>query len=210
MPWKVLVAAGHAVRFATPDGAPAEADDLMTSGEGLDPWGFVPGLRRLAAFGRVLRADGAARTAYAGLQAAPEFRAPMPWDAIDLDTVDGPLLPGGHRARGMRAYLESPVLQAVVVEAFRRELPVAAICHGVLLAARSVDPDTGRSVLYDRRTTSLTWRQERLAASRNYVSARWPGDAHTFAQRFAVVVSRSPVGAPATSDRFSSASTPSG
>jgi hypothetical protein len=47
-------------------------------------------------------------------------------------------------------------------------------------------------------------RPAHVVIDRNYVSARWPGDAHTFAQRFAVVVSRSPVGAPATSDRFSS------
>jgi putative intracellular protease/amidase len=90
--------------------------------------------------------------------------------------VDGLLLPGGHRARGMRAYLESPVLQEVVVDAFRRDLPVAAICHGVLLAARSVDPTTGHSVLYGRRTTSLTWRQERLGASIGRVVRFWEPD----------------------------------
>ena len=40
-------------------------------------------------------------------------------------------------------------------------MPVGAICHGVLLAARSVDPRTSRSVLYGRRTTALTWELER-------------------------------------------------
>ena len=174
--WKMLVTAGHAVRFATPDGARSEADDLMITGEGLDPWGRIAGLRRLVAFGRVLRADGVAREAYARLVGSPEFLRPLRWDAIDLEAVDGLLLPGGHRARGMAAYLESPVLQDVVVEAFRRDLPVAAICHGVLLAARSVDPATGRSVLYGRRTTSLTWRQERLAASIGRVVRFWEPD----------------------------------
>jgi putative intracellular protease/amidase len=174
--WKVLVGAGHEVRFATPDGARSQADDLMISGEGLDPWGRIPGLRHLIAFGRVLRADRVGREAYSQLSAAPEFRSPMRWDAIELDAVDGLLLPGGHRARGMVAYLESPVLQHVVVEAFARELPVAAICHGVLLAARSVDAATGRSVLFGRRTTSLTWRQERLAASIGRVVRFWEPD----------------------------------
>ena len=56
----------------------------------------------------------------------------------------------------MREYLQSARLHEVVAEAFRRGMPVAAICHGVLLAARSIDPATGRSVLYGRRTTSLT------------------------------------------------------
>jgi putative intracellular protease/amidase len=173
VPWKVLVSAGHEVRFATPDGLPAHADDLMVSGAGLDPWGAVPGMRRLVAFGRILRADSAGREAYAQLIVAPEFTAPTRWDAIELEDVHGLLLPGGHRARGMRAYLESPLLQAVVVEAFRRELSVAAICHGVLLAARSVDPETSRSVLHGRRTTSLTWRQERLAASIGRIVRFW-------------------------------------
>jgi putative intracellular protease/amidase len=214
----------------------------------------------------VLRADAAGRAAYAQLTDAPEFAAPMRWDAIDLEAVDGLLLPGGHRARGMRPYLESTLLQAVIVQAFQRDLPVAAVCHGVLLVARSVDPDTGRSVLHGRRTTSLAWHQERMAASigrvvrfwepayyrtypdpatepaghmsvqsevtralarpedfvdvdtqdsdarvkndgrhrdrsqdsrpahvvvdGNYVSARWPGDVHTFAQRFSSILER--------------------
>ena len=264
--WQMLVAAGHTVIFATPDGAPAVADGMMISGEGLDPWGRIPRLRRVVAAGRVLRADGAGRAAYCAMTADRAYAAPLRWEAIELDAVDGLLLPGGHRARGMQTYLESPVLQAVVVEAFRRELPVAAICHGVLLAARSIDPDTGRSVLHGLRTTALTWRQERLAASigrvvrfwdpayyrtypdpagrpagymsvqsevtrllarpedfvdvdpsqpdariktdgrhrdrpgderpahvvidGRYVSARWPGDAHTFARRFGTVLAQ--------------------
>jgi putative intracellular protease/amidase len=264
VPWKVLVSAGHTVRFATPDGSSAVADERMITGEGLDPWAVIPGLERFVAFGRILRADRAGRAAYAELTAAPELTSPARWDDIDLDTVDGVLLPGGHRARGMRPYLESTLLQEMIVQAFRRDLPVAAICHGVLLAARSVDPETGRSVLHGRRTTALTWRQERLAASigrvvrfwepayyrtypdpagkpagymsvqaevtralarpedfidvdpadrdarikndgrhrdapgnarpahvvvdDNFVSARWPGDAHTFAQRLALIL----------------------
>ena len=162
--WKVLVDAGHSVRFATPEGSPAPADDRMVTGRGLDAWGFVPYLDRCVAVGRVLRADNAGRAAYAQMKRAPEFLSATRWDAVELGAVDGLLLPGGHRARGMRPYLESPLLQATIVDAFRRGLPVAAICHGVLLVARSVDPDVGRSVLHGRRTTSLTWRQERRAA----------------------------------------------
>jgi putative intracellular protease/amidase len=45
--WKVLSALGHAVVFASPDGTRSFADDLMITGEGLDPWGFVPGLKKL-------------------------------------------------------------------------------------------------------------------------------------------------------------------
>ncbi len=174
--WAVLTERGHRVIFATPTGAVAHGDELMLTGEGLDPWGWAPGLRRVVAIGRPLRAAAAARRAYARLERTAAFRTPIRWDAIDLDAVDGVLLPGGHRARGMRPYLESPVLQRMVVAAFRRALPVAAVCHGVLLAARSVDPATGRSVLYGRRTTALTWSLERRAWRLARLARFWDRD----------------------------------
>jgi putative intracellular protease/amidase len=65
----------------------------------------------------------------------------------------------------MREYLESTVLQGLVVECARAGKPLGAICPGVLLAARSRDPATGRSVLHGRRTTALTWQLERTAWS---------------------------------------------
>ena len=40
---------------------------------------------------------------------------------------------------------------------------MAAACHGVVLAARSVSAQTGKSVLYGRKTTALTWRLEKSA-----------------------------------------------
>ena len=41
--------------------------------------------------------------------------------------------------------------------------PLGAICHGTVLLARSLDPSTGRSVLYGRRTTCLPKYMERTA-----------------------------------------------
>ncbi len=161
--WKVLGQSGHRVRFATATGRAGRVDDLMLTGRGLDPWGFIPGLSRLVGVGRVLAARSDATDAYRDMARSREFLRPMTWDSVDLDAVDGVLLPGGHRARGMRPYLESPVLQTLVVECFRRPIPTAAVCHGVLLAARSIDPETGRSVLHGRRTTALTWTLERRA-----------------------------------------------
>ncbi len=163
--WQVLSALGHDVRFATPTAMPAQADELMLTGRGLDPWGFLPGVSHLVGIGRLLRADAQGRAAYDQLLRAPAFLQPIAWSDIDLDHVDGLLLPGGHRARGMRRYLESPTLQEVTVKAFDDDRPVAAICHGVLLAARSVDSVTGRSVLYGRHTTALTWALEHRAWS---------------------------------------------
>jgi putative intracellular protease/amidase len=257
----VLTAAGHMVDFATPDGRPACADDMMLTGKGLDLWGNVPVLRDWPVAGLLMRANRDARNAYARMIADPHYLAPHRWDAVDCNSFDGLLLPGGHRARGMRPYLESEVLQRLVVHFFDEQKPVAAICHGVLVAARSVSPRTGRSVLHGYQTTGLTWAFENSAwlvgrivrfwdpnyyrtyleregepkgfmsvqqevtralarpedfrdvpetdpnrrrktsglqrdstdnetpafvvRDRNYVSARWPGDVHTFARIFA-------------------------
>jgi len=171
--WQVLHAAGHTVLFATPDGTPAEADELMISGAGLDPWGWLPGLRRLPLVGLLLRANGDARRAYAAMRRDAAFLAPLRWEQADAQNFDGLLLPGGHRARGMREYLESPLLQQRVVAFFDADKPVAAICHGVLLAARSVSPRTGRSVLYGRRTTALTWALERKGWATARITRFW-------------------------------------
>jgi putative intracellular protease/amidase len=262
--WRILTERGHSVVFATPDGRPASGDEMMISGQGLDPWGRLPGLRRIVVFGRFLRADARGRDAYRALVQSDEFQSPLGWEDAITAQADGLLLPGGHRARGMRSYLESELLQRLVARAFAELMPVGAICHGVLLAARSQAPATGRSVLYGRQTTALTWaleskgwrvarvtrfwdpdyyrtytedpgqpagymsvqqevtralaspedfrdvpagaRDYRLKTSGRardtpdddrpafvvcdgaYVSARWPGDAHTFASRFAEVV----------------------
>jgi putative intracellular protease/amidase len=258
--WSVLKRLGHAVFFATPDGKPGQADDMMLTGQGLDFWGFVPRLKHVTAVGRLMRANADARKAYAEMLKDPAYKAPVSWRQVRREDFHGLLLPGGHRARGMREYLESDVLQQIVAQFFAAGLPVAAICHGVLLAARSRDAN-GRSVLFGRRTTALTWALERagwqvgrivrfwdpnyyrtyddgpgkpagymsvqqevtralarpedfidvphdapdykrktsgmvrdtldddrpafVVRDGNYVSARWPGDAHTFARTFA-------------------------
>jgi putative intracellular protease/amidase len=171
--WQVLTGRGHAVVFSTESGRPGAADDIMVTGRGLDVWSRVPGLDRLAVVGRFLRANRDARTAYARMLGSTEFQHPVAWSLAGLDGIDAVLLPGGHRARGMRRYLDSAVLQGLVADAFTRGLLVAAICHGVLLAARSVDPTTGRSVLYGRKTTALTWDLERRAWQLARVTRFW-------------------------------------
>ena len=259
--WRVLTNARHAVGFATPDGRPALADEMMLTGQGLDLWGKIPLLRNWPLIGLLMRANSDARGAYAAMIADVSYSTPLRWDAVDTSAFDGLLLPGGHRARGMREYLESKTLQEYVVDFFEAEKPVAAICHGVLLAARSISKRTGRSVLHGYRTTALTWALEQSAwkvaritrfwdpnyyrtypeqagqsdgymsvqqevtralarpedfldvskadpdysrktsglqrdsvtnvrpafvvQDRHYVSARWPGDVHTFAKAFA-------------------------
>jgi protease I len=149
VPWRVLTAAGHRVLFATPDGEPGVADPRMVTGQGL---GLLAPL---------LRADRHGRAAHEAMTASPEFRRPLRYEAAVGGSFDALLLPGGH-ARGMRPYLESTVLQGVVGRCFAADLPVGAICHGVLLAARSAGV-SGASALHGRRTTALLRRQELLA-----------------------------------------------
>lgn len=143
IPWYLLSQAGHALRIATPDGKPAAADPRMLTGRGLGPWSWL------------LRARSDARKAYQGFSASTEFQNPLSWQQAEEQRFDALFLPGGH-ASGMRPYLESTILQSIVLRMMQAKQPVAAVCHGVVLAARSVDPETGQSVLYERRTTALT------------------------------------------------------
>src|ERR1700757_815594 len=119
--WLVLTRARHTVVFATPDGRPAAADDMMLTGEGLDLWGAIPLLRKVPLIGLLMRANREARNAYAAMTADRNYVAPLRWDAIDPSAFDALLLPGGHRARGMRDYLESEMLQRSVVDFFDAE-----------------------------------------------------------------------------------------
>ncbi len=174
--WQILARAGHHVVFATPSGRPGEADDLMVTGQGLDPWGMVPILRRATVVGRVLRADRRARTAYDALVGDAAFRSPVHWAEARRSDYDALVLPGGHRARGMRDYLESVEVQRMAVDSFGAGKPVGAICHGVLVAARAQNPATGQSVLFGRRTTALTWTLESKAWDITRWSRFWDPD----------------------------------
>jgi putative intracellular protease/amidase len=139
VPWRLLRDAGHEVVFATEHGdGPPEADPLLLSGVLFGQFGAEP---EAAAF-------------YRQLQAEPGYADPASWADLDPERYDGLILPGGH-APGMRQYLGSEVLRQRVARFWGSGRPVGAICHGVLVLARTHDPATGRSVLADRRTTCL-------------------------------------------------------
>ena len=159
VPWRELTRRGHEVRFATPDGTAARADPRMLRGHGLGPWRHF------------LRADSNGRAAHDAMVASPEFTHPSSYEQVSAEDLDALLLPGGH-APGMRVYLESSRLQELVSAAFARQMPVGAICHGVVLASRARGAD-GRSVLYGRRTTALT---RSLELSAWALTALWLGD----------------------------------
>jgi putative intracellular protease/amidase len=153
VPWRLLTDRGHSVVFATQDG------DVTPSCD--------PRLLTGVIFGR-LGAAPQPRDCYAQLTRAPEFRTPVSWRALDPAAFDGLILPGGH-APGMRQYLGSAELRDKVARFWALERPVAAICHGVLVLARTLDPRTGRSVLADQRTTCLPKYMERSA----YLATAW-------------------------------------
>ena len=153
VPWRILRDAGHQVVFATEQAGTTPAAD--------------PRLLTGVLFGR-LGAVPEAVTRYQELAGTPEFGATLAWADLDPAAFDGLLLPGGH-APGMRQYLGSPVLQAQVARFWALGRPVGAICHGVLVLARTRDPATGRSVLAARRTTCLPKYMERSA----YLATAW-------------------------------------
>ena len=153
----MLTDAGHVCVFATPDARPAQADQRMLRGSDL-------GL-----LAPMLRAQSNAVADHDRMAQSTGYCTPVAWSdiaaGVEAGIFDAMLLPGGH-APGMREYLESTLLQAAVAAFFQRDLPVAAICHGTVLAARSrvIEGDNaGRSVLYGRRTTGLTRQLEMLA-----------------------------------------------
>jgi putative intracellular protease/amidase len=150
IPWSLLTAEGIDVVFATPRGDKAAADSLMLSGERLGIW--KPALRA--------RQDAVNACYDMGEDAS--FCEPLRYVDVKEKSFDGIFLPGGHDKR-VREYLESETLQRLVANFFVARKPVAAICHGVVLAARSIDPDTGKSVIHDFKTTSLLKSQEILA-----------------------------------------------
>lgn len=137
-PWFRLAERGHEVRFATPDGRAAEADPLLLAG---------------VLFGR-LGATPEALARHARLIERPEYRSPLAYAAADPAAFDALVLPGGH-APGMRPYLESAELRAKALAFMAADKPVGAICHGVIVLARTLDPATGCSVLAGRRVTGL-------------------------------------------------------
>jgi protease I len=150
IPWLLLTARGYDVQFATPGGYSGMADMRMLRGEQLGIWKWL------------LQARKDAVVAYHQMSNSDAFCNPRKYEDITAADFDALLLPGGHD-KGVRPYLESTLLQQQVARFFAEQKPVGAICHGVVLAARSKDLQTGQSVLHGYKTTALLQSQERAA-----------------------------------------------
>ena len=149
VPWKLLVDAGHQVVFATEAGATPTCDPLLITGVVFGALGARP---EPIAFYREME---------------PALASALRWTDLEPARFDALLLAGGH-APGMRQYLGSEVVHRLIAAFFATEKPIAAICHGVLAAARSQRSD-GRSVLHGVRTTCLPKYMERSA----YLATFW-------------------------------------
>lgn len=150
VPWRLLRDAGHEVVFATESAATPACDPLLLTGVVFGKLGARP---EPIAF-------------YRELERAAEFVAPRRWSECRAADHDALLLAGGH-APGMKQYLGSAEVHRITAEFFAGPKPIAAICHGVLVAARSrLD---GRSVLHGLRTTCLPRYMERSA----YLATFW-------------------------------------
>lgn len=150
--WEILKAKGNKIVFATENAAVGATDPLLLTG---------------VIFGQ-LGAKKNAINAYHLLLQSEEFQHPIKYAEINAAEFDLLFLPGGH-AKGMRQYLESKTLQQKVVEFFKLNKLVGSVCHGPLILARSIDPETGKSVIYDYKITALTKSLEKLA----YYLTKW-------------------------------------
>lgn len=151
VPWRLLCEAGHEPVFATETGATPACDPLLLTGVVFGKLGARP---EPIAF-------------YRELERSPSFTAPRTWASCRVEDVDALFLAGGH-APGMKQYLGSELVQQLTAAFFAAQKPVAAICHGVLVAARSARAD-GASVLHGHTTTCLPKYMERAA----FLSTFW-------------------------------------
>jgi putative intracellular protease/amidase len=146
VPWKLLTQQHYQVVFATENGNRAYCDPKLISG---------------VIFGQ-LGADKKAIEFYRELERTENFLHPIKYAEIIPEAFDLLVLPGGH-APGMKQYLESPVLQNVVLRFIKLNKLTGSICHGSIVLARTIDASTGKSVVYDRKITGLTKFLERVA-----------------------------------------------
>jgi putative intracellular protease/amidase len=151
-PWRVCANRGWKTTFATENGQVAAADPRLLMG-------FIRG---------PLGAGAAGLADYQMMIQSKEYQKPIKLTDIRVDHYAALLLAGGH-APGMKQFLESKIIQEKTVAFFKQKKCVGAICHGVLVLARALDPKTGKSVIYNYKITSLT----KLLEMAGYISTFW-------------------------------------
>jgi len=156
--WFIITKKGYRVVFATEhgkNGPVPRCDPLLLTGPCCGTLG----------------ASSEAISFYRNMEKDHSFNNPISWKDIKVDEYDGLWLSGGHAPK-IKQYLASKVLQEKVSEYFLLNRPIGAICHGPVVLARSINPNTKKSLLYEKKTTSLTKQLESLAFS---ITCCWLG-----------------------------------
>ena len=159
IPWKICKNNNIEIIFSTPTGLIPTCDPIMLTGTGL---GLLSSI--LACTSDVVEK-------YNEMILSIEFQNPISWLELKYDEYDGILLPGGHD-KGVKEYLESKILQQLIIQFYNHKKIIAAICHGVVLVGRCIQ-NNGKSILYGMKTTSLLKQQE-LTAYR--ITCLWMGE----------------------------------
>jgi len=161
IPWKILTMEGFEIVFATETAQKAAADNSLINTSG------VIWMTRMGASPEAI-------AAYTEMFDSQAFSNPISWADIDPNDFDAIHLTGGH-APGMKQYLEAQVLKDKIILFSTLGRTISTICHGSLLLARSVDPSTGHSVVYQKKLTSLphwmedvAWNVTRMTLDRHY------------------------------------------
>jgi putative intracellular protease/amidase len=146
VPWKLFSKKNCTITFATENGNRAYCDPKLITG---------------VIFGQ-LGAEKEAIGFYRELEQQKEFLHPIKFADIIPENFDVLVLPGGH-AQGMKQYLENKILQQKVLRFFELDKLIGSICHGCIVLARTIDPATGKSIVYNKKLTGLTKFLERIA-----------------------------------------------
>ncbi|KAF3763640.1 class I glutamine amidotransferase-like protein [Cryphonectria parasitica EP155] len=176
VPYTAFKKAGFGVSFATEKGAAPACDKLLL--EGLTQ--------------KLLGASKPVISQYNAMVASPEHQTPLSWISPDFDLTafDLVYLPGGHD-KAVQQIIDSPTVHKHLAQYFPltrkhastpaspspaaqpKQKAIAAICHGPLVLTNTINPDTGKSVLYECKTTALPAGFEKVA----YWGTRlWLGD----------------------------------
>lgn len=146
LPWKRFTEEGYEITFATEKGAIGETDPMLIDGVIFGQLGAKPNAIKY----------------YREMLQSYEFQNPIHYNQIQVEGYDLLHLPGGH-AKGIKQYLESEVLQSKVLQFFQQKKLVGSICHGAIVLARTIDPATGKSVVFNHKMTALTKVLEKIA-----------------------------------------------
>jgi len=152
IPWKTCTARGWNIAISTENGSVPVGDLHRLKGP-------LPGL---------ISAGQRARAAYQEMIEDPAYQQPIPYEGIDVSQYEALLLPGGD-GLGMRQYLDSSLLRSKVLQFWQQGKLIGAICHGILVLARTIDDRTGRSVLYGHKVTAPPKSLDRFG----YLVDRW-------------------------------------